>query len=220
MRLKSVILLMCATLSLGVAAEAKTPKPYCMHYEATMKSASFGNMGTRKLWIKGDRLRFESYAGKLPLRLVKNKQGLFLINPFKKVAAKYPPNSLRGNPMTLLPGPAGPPMGFLKSVNAVRHGQKMVNKQLCKIYDYTEPTTKLRCELSISARSNKPVQLIIKGRHKAQDTVTVTYTKFEEDSEIADALFELPKGYPITSMPNLDLTSKKVIQQHNSKRSG
>ena len=220
MKTKSTLLLLCAIFSVGTASGAKAPKPYTIHYEVKLKSASFGDMGTRKLWVKGDRMRWESESARLPLHIVKNDKGVFLLHPWNDIAAKYPKGSPRGNPRALLPGPTGSPKAFLKAVKAVKHGRETINKKLCDVYSYTDPTTKRKCKIWIAMKSGKPVQLLLKGEPGKQDTITATYTKFVEGANAPDSLFQLPKGYAIRPMPERDLTSKAKARKPNKKKSG
>ena len=208
MKIKSFLLLLCAALPLGMASYAAT-NTQSVHYEVKIKSANFGNMGVRKMWIKGKNMRWEGKSERLPLCVIKNKQGTFLIHPWNKIAAKYPDNSLRKNPSSYLPGPVSSPSVFLKSVKAVYVGKQTANKQQCKVYTYAEPQTNRKCKLWVGVKSGKPVQLFVKGLAKKQDTYTATYTKFEQNSKVADSLFELPKGYAIRQMPKITLTSTK-----------
>ena len=87
------------------------------------------------------------------------------------------------------------------------------------VYNYTEPASRANCRLWIGAKSGKPVQLLIKGRHGKTDTITVAYTKFEIGAKISNSLFELPKGYAIRPMPNLKLTSKTTTEKTKHKES-
>ena len=226
MRTKSILFLLCAILPMGAAYGKKSPKPYTIHYEVKLQSASFGDMGTRKLWVKGDKMRWESKSADLPLHIVKNDRGVFLLHPWQDVAAKYPKGTSRGNPRALLPGPTGSPKVFLKAVNAVKHGQETIDNKPCNVYTYTDPVTKRDCRIWIGARSGKPVRLLLKGDRARVDTVTATYTKFVEGANAPDSLFELPKGYTIRPMPARDLTSedkynrsKKKLEQLNKNKS-
>ena len=220
MNRKSILLFLSAVFSLGTASWATSPKPYTLHYEAQLKSESFGNMGVRKLWLKGNKMRWEQKSARLPIQVVKNDKGIFLIHPWNKVAAKYPEGSTRGNPRALLPGPTGSPKAFLKQVKAVKHGRETINKQPCDVYSYTDTVTKRKCKLWVGVRSGKPVQLYMKGEHAKQDTITVTYTAFEQGANVSDKLFELPKGYKIRPMPDRKLTSKAASKKPNKRKSG
>lgn len=217
MKRRSILFLICAIFSLGTVTTAQNNKPYTLHYEVSMKSASFGNMGTRKMWIKGDSVRWDYKSGKLPLTLIKNKDGVFLIHPWNKVAAKYPEGSNRANPKALLPGPTGSPKTFVKAMNAKAKGQKTVNSKKCDVYSYTDPITKLSCELWVSVDNGKPVQLLVMGKKGKADTITATYVKYEEGAAAADSLFQIPKGYEIKPMPDKKLTSEKKTESTSKK---
>lgn len=209
MKRRSILFLICAIFSLGTVTTAQNNTPYTLHYEVKMKSASFGNMGTRQMWIKGDLMRWDYESGKLPLTLIKNKDGIFLIHPWNKVAAKYPEGSTRGNPKALLPGPTGSPKAFVKAMNAKAGGKETISGTKCDIYSYTDPVGKSPCKLWVSVDSGKPVQLVIGGSKGKKDTITVTYTKYVEGAAVSDSLFKLPEGYAVKPMPDRKLTSDK-----------
>ena len=197
---KSILLLLAAVLSLGAESWANAPKPITVHYEAKLSSGCFGDMGIRKMWIKGDRMRFE-YKCNLPLTLIRNSSGVFLIHPWQKIAVRYPKSWDRGNPNRYLPGPNGPVSEFLAAVKAKKQGRQTIDNQLCQVYSYTEPTTGRNCRLCVGLKSGTPVRLTLLGvKHKA-DTVTASYSRFELGTKMSDSLFDLPKGYAIRSMP-------------------
>ena len=133
----TALILLSITLSLGTASWAGPSKQQAVYIETKMKSESFGDLGTRKMWIKGPDMRWESSLRKedepkdVPLCLIKNKQGVFLIHPWKKVVAQYPNNTNRSNPAVLLPGPSGPPRQFLEAVKAVKGKQQTIGHQVC-----------------------------------------------------------------------------------------
>lgn len=177
-------------------------------------------MGTREVWLKGSSMRCNMNSAKLPITVIKNGQGVFLIHPWQKIAGKYPAGTPRGNPTALLPGPLGSTKTFLARVKAKKTGSEKVGKQLCEVYSYTEPTTKRFCKLWVDAKSRKPVKLWMKGKHKTVDTMVATYTAFEEGVKVSDSLFQLPKGYEIRPMPNQRLASGTAKKQSNTVKPG
>jgi len=182
-----------------------------------MKSLSFGNMGTKRMYIKGGNMRWETKAAYLPLTVIKNKQGTFLVSPSKKMAAKYPPGSNRSNPRIYLPGPLGSPKAFLKEVRAVKQGREKVERDTCDVYSYYDPATDRHCRLWISVRSGKPVKLVLQGAKKMKDAIVATYTKFVVGGPVPDSLFELPKGYAVRQMPQPKLTSDQQAPSTNAR---
>lgn len=220
MKRLTTFLLICAVLPLGITYGACASKPYTLHYEVKMQSEAFGDMGTRKLWIKGSDMRWEADSADLPLKIIKNDRGVFLIHPWNKIAAEYPEGSPRGNPTALLPGPTGSPKVFLEKVKAAKRGQETVEKQLCDVYTYTEPTTKRDCKIWVSAKTKKPVKLRMAGEPGKVDTVTAVYTKYVEGAKVDDSLFKLPEGYKIRPMPTDKKASHSKTKQPNSGKSG
>jgi outer membrane lipoprotein-sorting protein len=192
--------------------------PATLHYKVKLKSEGFGDMGIREMWIKGSNMRCSMKSARLPITVIKNSQGVFLVHSWNKVAGKYPPGTPRGNPTALLPGPNGSPKAFLAKVKATKQTkQETVEKQLCNVYSYTEPTTKRQCKLWVNAKSGKPVKLWMKGKHKTVGTVTATYLAYEEGVKVSDSLFQLPKGYAVRPMPKRELASTMVKQSKTVK---
>lgn len=206
---KIATLFLCSIVSVAAAPAAKAPEAATVYYELTLKSENFGNMGLRKMWIKGNNVRWESKSANLPLLLIRNKEGVFLVHPWNKVAAKYPDGSERGNPKTLFSGPTGSISIFLKHVNAKKHGTEKISGQDCIVYSYTDPTSKLPAKIWVGEKSGKPVRLLLQGQKDKSDTITATYTRFEPGAKVEDSLFEIPKGYEIKPMPKPTLTSGK-----------
>ena len=217
MRISTVAFLICTVFSVGTASNATPSKPQTLHYEVRMKSLSFGNMGAKRMYVKGENMRWETKAAYLPLTVIKNKQGTFLVSPFKKTAAKYPPGSNRSNPRIYLPGPLGSPKAFLKEVKAVKHGREKVERDTCDVYSYHDPASGRQCRLSISIRSGKPVKLVLQGVKKSTDTIVAIYTEFVIGGPMPDSLFKLPKGYAVRQMPQPKLTSDQQAPTTNAR---
>jgi outer membrane lipoprotein-sorting protein len=219
MKTRTILLTLCTVLIAGVVSNAGSAVPGTLHYKVKMQS-SFGNMGRREVWLKDGMMRCEIVTARMPLTIVKNRQGVFLIHAWNKVAGKYPEGSPRGNPRALLPGPTGTPKVFLRAVNAVKQTSQKVGKQNCDVYSYTEPTTKRFCKLWVDTSSGKPVKLWLKGKRAKVDDVTVTYVSFEQGAKVSSSLFELPSGYAVRPMPKRDLASKPLTRQPNGAKSG
>lgn len=215
---KSLIVLGIVT-GMGTAAHAGTTAPTTLHYKVQMKS-SVGNMGTREVWLKNGKMRCNIDSARLPLTLLKNSQGVFLLHAWNKIAGKYPDGSVRGNARALLPGPTGSPATFLRSVHAKRAGSEQVGKRSCDVYSYTDPTTKRFCKLWVERKSGQPVKLWLKGTLRVTSEVTVTYLLFKEGEKISDSIFELPKGYAVRPMPKNEIASKALGRQSNSAKTG
>ncbi len=211
MRIRDILLLLCAVVFIGTAVNAGESSPTGLHYKVKMKSASFGkDAGTREIWLKGDKMRCEIYGGKLRVTVIKNSQGVFLLHPWNKVAGKYTDDSPRGNVRTLLPGPTGSTKAFLSKIKAKKLSGEKVGKQFCEVYSYTEPTTKRHCKLWVDKKTSKPVRLWMQGKHKVMDELTATYVRYDDGTKISDSLFEVPKGYVVRPMPKRELASKQM----------
>lgn len=208
MKTRAALLFVCGIAAVGAGPALSAAQPATVHYELTLKSLAFGNMGVRKMWIKGNNMRFESKSARLPLVLIRNDEGVFLVHPWAKIVAKYPAGSDRGNPKTLFPGPSGPVGIFLKAVKAKKHGTETVSKQRCDVYDYADPVTRRQSSIWVNARTGKPVKILLKGVKGKVDTITATYTQYELGAKAPDALFQLPNGYKVRRMPESRLASK------------
>lgn len=220
MNTRRVLLLLSVIISLGAVPSIKAAVPATLHYKVKLKSEGFGDMGVRELWVKGNNMRCDIKSARLPLTVIKNDQGVFLLHSWNKVAGKYPPGTPRGNPTALLPGPTGSPKAFLSHVKAMKLAKEKVGTQLCDVYSYTEPTTKRACKLWVGAKSGKPVKLLMKGKRKAVDTVVATYIAFDEGVKVSDSLFQLPKDYAVRPMPKRELASKPDSKQPNTVKPG
>jgi len=198
---RSIPFLLCAVFSLGSVLQAAATSRQTLIYEVKLKSLSFGNMGTRRMYIKGDNMRWEGKVDRLPFLAIKNSQGAFLIHPWQKIAARYPAESNRNNPRTYLPGPTESPRVFLAKVKATRCGRETVEKRRCDLWSYFEPTTRRTCRLWVDAKTGKPVKIMLVGVKKRMDTIVGIYTKFIVGARISDSLFELPKGCAVRPMP-------------------
>lgn len=203
-KIKRFILLLSVFLGLGIMSSLEAAVPATLHYKIRLKSEGYGDMGTREMWLKGNNMRLEMNSANLPITLIKNDQGIFLVHAWNKIAGKYPSGSPRGNPNALLPGPNCSPKTFLSSVKAKQTATEKVGKQTWRVYSYVEPTTKRSCKLWLDSKTGKPVKLWMQGKHKVVGTVTATYSAFEEGVKVSDSLFKLPKGYAVRPMPKLE----------------
>lgn len=168
-------------------------------YEVKL-SSSIGNMGTRKMYRKGNHFVWETDSAGLKIKFIKNKDGAFMIHPKGRFIAKYPAGTNRESPMTFLPGPAGDVKEFLAKVKAKKEGEETVDKTLCDIYTYTEPETTWKCRLWVEQKRLAPVKMQMTGEKKA-DTIDVTYLSYRTGAVIAESRFELPEGVEIRPMP-------------------
>ena len=108
-----------------------------------------------------DALRSKS---RLPLTLIRNKRWSIPDPPLAEVRRQIPEKpGTAAIPDRYLPGPNGPVGEFLAEVKATKHGRETVDKQLCQVYSYTEPTTAASCRLWVGVKSGKPVRLTLLG---------------------------------------------------------
>lgn len=219
MKTRNTLLLVCTVLGMVAVSHAGTTVPATLHYKVQMKSA-VGNMGAREVWLKDGKMRCELTSARLPITILKNSQGVFLLHAWNKVAGKYPEGSPRGNVRALLPGPTGSTKAFLLAMKAKQIGSEQVGKKSCDVYSYTDPTTKRFCKLSVDKKTKQPAKLWLKGVMRVSSDVTATYVSFKEGEKISDSLFELPKGYAVRPMPKRELTSKAPGKQSNSAKTG
>jgi hypothetical protein len=221
LRTRNTCRLLCAVFVALAVCSAGAAVATTLHYKVRIESASFGKGGgTREFWVKGAMMRCDIKSAGLPITVVKNSHGVFLLHAWNKVAGKYPDGSPRGNPRTLLPGPTGSPKVFLDKMNATKLSSGRVGKQLCEVYSYTEPTTRRYCKLWVDAKTGKPVKLWMKGKHRVADEITATYLSFVEGARISDSVFAVPRDYVVRPMPKRELASKPASKQPNSDKTG
>lgn len=217
---KRVLFFLCIVLAVGSGSIAATAGSQSLFYEAKLKSSSFGDMGIRRMWIKGNCMRWEACTKNFKLTSIKNGQGVFLLHPWKKSAGKYPPGSNRENPQTYLPGPTGSSKWFLTSVKATRCGQEKVGSTMCDVYSYTDQASARKCKLWLSKSSGSPVKLVLIGDRKKVDTITATYTKFQLGVKVDDSRFELPKGCVVKTMPAPEAAPNKAVRKPSNTSAG
>lgn len=182
-----------------------------VYYVVKLKSPQ-GDAGVRKVWVKGSNYRSETYIGKMPFRIVKNKSGVYMLHPADRYAAKYGSESKKDSPMSALPGPAGSVDAFIKSVNAKKAGQEKVGNKSCDVYTYTEKVTGYNCKMWVDPKSKDPVQLVILGKDN-KPQLTATYVKFDVGIDIPDSKFELPKGITVRTMKSRQTTTKEPTKK-------
>jgi len=185
--------LMLSASALCVAAATNS-----VVYEVKMKSSA-GNMGTRKMSLKGECFRWEANTAGLLVRIIKNHDGVYILDYKDRFAGKYPAGSSRENPSVFLPGPIGNVSAFLKQQKAKQTTKGTVNKKSCVAYEYTESVTKWNCRLWVTKASLTPVRLELIGKKKGT-SVTADYSYYKLGVPIADSVFELPKGIPLRNV--------------------
>lgn len=196
-RIQVIILL--AVVLLCPVSLCCADKPSTVIYEVKMKSAQ-GDMGTRIMHMKGSDFSWEYDSAGLKMRLIRNKDGAFLIHPQNRYIGKYPAGSDRESPMSFLPGPTGDVKAFLANVKAEKAREETIDENTCDVYKYNEPVSGWKCELSVDQKSMKPVKLIMKGI-KAELDITANYVSYKTGEDIPDSYFVLPKDVPIRPMP-------------------
>lgn len=192
-----------------VAYSAPAPKAAgATVYEFRLKS-TFGDAGTRKMTIEGQKFRWEVTSPGISVKLIKNTDGLFMLGR-TAFAVKYAPGDRKESPMALFPGPIGDVKAFLKARNAKSLGKAMLGKKKCIIYEYTEKTTGMRCKLWADAVTSTPIQIELNGKQKA-DYVKATYTYYKLNQRVAASTFQLPKGIKVRPMPDRNALQKKTL---------
>lgn len=168
-------------------------------YEVKM-SGPTGDMGTRKMYRKGDYFVWENESAGMKLKFIKNKDGCFTIHPAGRYAAKYPAGSNRESTAVFLPGPAGDVREFLKAQEAKKETEEKVGEKLCEVYSYTEKETKWKCKLWLAKTTMTPVKMVMNGAKKT-DVIDVTYVSYKTGVVVAESRFKLPEGIEIRPMP-------------------
>jgi outer membrane lipoprotein-sorting protein len=212
-RLKSLALIAATGFLVPGAFASTDAKPstarttvYGIHLKST-----FGDMGTRKLYVDGEFFRWEYSCAGLDTKLIKNRDGLFLLNNRRKFAGKYPPGDSRESVSALFPGPIGNVGSYLKSRNAKLAGKTVINKKKCMQYDYSAGA-EWRCKLWVDAATSTPVQIELNGKTKA-DHVKGTYTSYRLNSPVPESLFALPKDMKIVDMPRRKVGENKPTEE-------
>jgi hypothetical protein len=159
-----------------------------------------GDAGTRTLYVKDSYYSGEYESAGLKWKLVKNKDGVFLLNYIRKYAAKYPPGTSRETPACIVPGPVGDVKQYLAKNDAKKIGQETVNGKLCDMYTYKDKIGGWNCKFWAHAKTLLPVKLVMNGK-KPTDIETVTYVTYKVGLPIPDSRFEVPKDYKIGKMP-------------------
>ncbi len=170
-------------------------KPETCVYEVKLQCPQ-GDMGSKKLYVKDSYYACEMDSAGLKFKTIKNKNGVFLINDWRKHAGKYPPGTTRESPFSILPGPVGDVKQFLAGNEAKKTGQETINGKLCDIYSYKSPLGGWNCKLWAHSKSLLPIKLVMSGA-KPSDTQTATYMTYKVGLDIPDSRFEIPKGYAI-----------------------
>ena len=196
---RSMLSVLAILVALCSGQSDAKPKIDTVVYEVQMQSPQ-GNMGTRKMYKKGDNFVWEADSAGIKMKFIKNKDGAFMLHHLGRFAGKYPPGTNRESPMTFLPGPAGDVKQFLDKNEAKKEGEEKIDKTLCDIYTYTEKETKWKCKLWVEQKTLRPVKMVMTGAKKS-DTIDVAYISYKTGLVVADSRFKLPEGIEIRPMP-------------------
>lgn len=197
-RIMAIVGAVAAAVLLPLCAPA-APKPATLFYEVRLTSPQ-GDMGTRKMYIKGAHYAWYVDSPGIKTRLVRNKDGVFLLHPLRNVAAKYAAGSATESPQACLPGPTGDVKQFLTAHSAKKIAEQSLNKKPCLVYTYTEKLTGFACKLWVTKASLSPVRLIMTGA-KGKQVITADYVSYELGADVPDSHFRLPKDVQIRPMP-------------------
>ncbi len=195
MKLSRIIGVLVTVLAVLAPAHSIAKKADTLYYEVKMKSEQ-GDMGTRKMYMKGSRFAWEYDSAGLTVTVIKTEDGVTMIWPEKKRGWKYPKGSTRESPMSYLPGPAGDVKQFLAKNKAQKDGAEKIGKKDCLIYTYKEEVSKWKCKLWVEKKTLNPVKLVMMGA-KPSDATTVTYVKYQRGAEVADSRFKVPKDITV-----------------------
>ena len=82
MKLLRIIGVFVIVLAILAPAHSVAKKPDTLYYEVKMKSEQ-GNMGTRKMYMKGSRFAWEYESAGLKVTVIKTEDGVTMIWPEK-----------------------------------------------------------------------------------------------------------------------------------------
>ncbi|MBP6964467.1 MAG: hypothetical protein KBC96_08680 [Armatimonadetes bacterium] len=200
MRVRSLSLSIMAVL-IGTCCVQSTAKSKIdtVVYEVKLSSPQ-GDMGTRKMYRRGDHFLWEYESAGMKMKFVRNKDGAFMIHPTGRYAGKYPPGSNRENPITFLPGPQGDVKEFLNRQRAERVGEEKVEGRICDIYTYIESESQWKCKLWVDKKDFVPVKMTMTGAKKT-DVIDVIYLSYKTGVVVAESRFDLPKDIEIRNVP-------------------
>ena len=226
MRIKSnwILAFVAAVSVMSPARSLCDQKPRTLYYEVKLTCPS-GNLGMRKMYVKGDCFAWVSETKGIlkPITLIKNKDGAFLIDPKGRWAGQYPKGSDRESPMVFLPGPTGDVKTFLTLQKAVKSGKEKVvayghkTPKLCDIYSYKEKTTGHTCKLWVDQKTTLPVKLVILTARRS-DERTATYVAYKPGYPVDDSVFVVSDKLMVRPMPTLDRNAKPVHQTNRKPR--
>lgn len=202
MKLKRVIAIGALVATVACSGQAfAQKKPDTLIYHVKMKS-SYGDEGTRDMFIKGTYFRLDYHSAGMESTALKNKDGAFLIPSTRRQIGKYPPGSNRENPMSYIPGPQGDVKEFIKQQGAKKVAAEKVAKKPCDVYSYTDKSSQGSCKLYVNPKTGQPVQVTfaMKMKNKVFHR-TITYVSYKRGVDVPDSKFELPKGIVVVPMP-------------------
>ncbi len=203
-----VILLAIITLSANASTKSLVA-------EMKLSSKNLGGMGDARLWIKGDSYRWEKSLQNMVITIVKNSDGVFLIHPAKRWAAKYEQGSNRENPASVVMGPFGDIDSYLKEQKARKLATTVLNGRKCVVWTWGNAKT-ITNKLYVDEKKNVPVKMVIVGNEKKSDTIEIVYKKYELGAKIDDSVFKLPEGIEIRNMPKRG-SAKPSVQNNETK---
>lgn len=198
------LLALVSVTGAGFAAPATKPatkKAETFACEWGVRSSAYGFVDTTKLWIKGSKVRLEKKTGAgLRVMLLRNEKGVFQMNQATNDGHKWPKEWERELPqqINLIGGPQGDPEKFLRIVKAKRTGQERYNGRPAEIWSYTMGQGKqkqaFRVWIATSGRQPLKMETRIPNPRGGTNTIAVDYKVYRWGMELADSLFELPRG--------------------------
>lgn len=175
-------------------------KPSTLYFQVKMKSAAGDLIDRHEMYIKGANYVWLTYTAGMKIKLIKNDDGVFLLQPMGRFIATYERGSERESPHYFFPGPMGDVKEFLSEVDAKKVAEEKLGKKLCDVYLYSAKITGRECKLWVDKKSGVPVKLVRIGK-KPELNVTGEYVTYKQNVQVPDSLFKLPKGVRIVKMP-------------------
>ena len=198
--------LLCPGITVAAPKKpAANNKPDTCVYKVKLKS-SYGNEGTREMYVKGKNYRWDYHSGDahsgivMDNSIIRNKDGAFLYLKSRKRVGKYAAGDPSESPMYCVVGPQGDVKAFIKEKGAKKLKAEKVGKKLCDVYTYKVVND--RYKLYVDPKTMTPVQITIAAPMPKGKTFhrTITYTSYKRGVEVSDSLFTLPKDIPVRPM--------------------
>lgn len=179
-------------------------------YTQTVKSSSSPAMNMNSsVWIKDDRLRYETTADNIRSVVISRPDGIYSYMPDQNLAIKIPTAEPLNFVFLRSPGNY---LNSLSAFGAKKQGTETIGPYVCDVYTYNDQNRDWQVKTWVWQEKKIPVKILIKSPF---DTTEIKLDNITVGGRMSDDLFEIPENVRLIDSTNVMSAMQSFLPGQN-----